>query len=145
MNEESSESLAARERREESRRASVESLPGIVATLRSTLRNEGIDIISGTEKTRRAPNRGPAGCLGLPLSGFVGALSGIIRGIGGSDLDFLGLVTFFPRERERERVCVCVRARARVYERNWTADQAKLRGLREESLLADANLNFSSV
>ena len=103
MNEESSESLAARERREENRRASVESLPGVVATLRSTLRNEGIDIISGTEKTRRAPNRGPAGCLGLPLSGFVGALSGIIRGIGGSDLDFLGLVTFFPRERERER------------------------------------------
>ena len=114
MNEESSESLAARERREESRRASVESLPGVVATLRSTLRNEGIDIISGTEKTRRAPNRGPAGCLGLPLSGFVGALSGIIRGIGGSDLDFLVLVTFFPRKRERERVCVCVCARARV-------------------------------
>ena len=53
-------------------------------------------------------------------SGFVGALSGIIRGIGGSDLDFLGLVTFFPRERERERervcvcVCVCVCARARA-------------------------------
>ena len=116
MNEESSESLAARERREENRRASVESLPGVVATLRSTLRNEGIDIISGTEKTRRAPNRGPAGCLGLPLSGFVGALSGIIRGIGGSDLDFLVLVTFFPRKRERERVCVCVCvcARARV-------------------------------
>lgn len=92
---------------------------------RSTLRrNEGIDIISGTEKTRRAPKRDPAGCLGLPLSGFVGALSGIIRGIGGPDLDFLGLVTFF-RERERERVyvrmCVC------VYERNWTADQAKRR------------------
>lgn len=82
---------------------------------RSTLRrNEGIDIISGTEKTRRAPKRDPAGCLGLPLSGFVGALSGIIRGIGGPDLDFLGLVTFF-RERERERVyvrmCVCVYTR----------------------------------
>lgn len=86
------------------------------------LRNEGIDIISGTEKTRRAPNRDPAGCLGLPLSGFVGALSGIIRGIGGSDLDFLGLVTFFSRERERESMCVrarvCTRGIGQLMKRN---------------------------